>query len=105
MNKLFELSQVALKGHTLSFTVNGTPVICDLFEISEVLAHAGTEQVARMIVDPVGVGFHWPELDEDLSVSGILKAAGIQVDPTICSTNQSERAFRFDEECETVSLS
>jgi hypothetical protein len=33
----------------------------------------------KIVVDPVGVGFHWPELDEDLSVHGILRDAGIQL--------------------------
>jgi hypothetical protein len=77
MEKLFEISHVTLKDHQLSFKVNGTSVACDLARMSEVLARASKEQVANMIVDPVGVGFHWPALDEDLSVNGILKDLGI----------------------------
>lgn len=77
MEKLFEISHVTLKGYQLSFKVNGTSVTCDLAEMSDVLAPAGEEQVANMIVDPVGVGFHWPALDEDLSVNGILKELGV----------------------------
>jgi len=42
-------------------------------KISGVLAKASKEQLANMIVDPVGVGFHWPALDEDISINGILK--------------------------------
>lgn len=102
MDKMFELTQVALKGHMLSFKVNGQAVICDLAQISEALARASAEQVARMIVDPVVAGFHWPELDEDISVNGILKAQGIQVQPTIRPT---QNTFRFDKERERVALS
>jgi len=81
MEKLFELSQIILNGYLLSFKVNGISVTCDLAEMSDVLAQADKEQVANMIVDPVGVGFHWPALDEDLSVNGILKDLGIGLHP------------------------
>ncbi len=40
-------------------------------------------QVANMVVDPVGVGFHWPALDEDLSVKGMLRELEIEVRPLI----------------------
>ncbi len=79
MERLFEISRVALEGHTLSFEANGIPVTCDLAKASNILAQASAEQVVRMIIDPAGVGFHWPELDEDLSVRGILRDAGIQL--------------------------
>ncbi|MGH7494958.1 MAG: DUF2442 domain-containing protein [bacterium] len=79
MEKLFDISHVVLIDHFLSFQVNGIPVTCDLARSSDVLARASADQVARIVVDPVGVGFHWPELDEDLSVSGILRDAGIQL--------------------------
>ena len=77
MEKLYDISDVALNGHLLSFKVNDVSVTCDLSKASETLAKATCEQVANLVVDPVGVGFHWPELGEDLSVNGILKEAGI----------------------------
>ncbi|MCI0694651.1 DUF2442 domain-containing protein [candidate division KSB1 bacterium] len=77
MERLYNISDVALSGYILSFKVNGITVTCDLTKVSDVLAKASKEQVANMIVDPVGVGFHWPALDEDLSVNGILRELGI----------------------------
>jgi len=100
VDKIFDLSQVSLQDHILSFKVNGTPVVCDLSEISEVLASAGAEQVAKMIVDLVGVGFHWPELDEDISVRGILKAQGIHVRSAARPKTQSAESLSFEEEAE-----
>ena len=82
MEKLFEISHVLLKGHQLSFKVNDISVTCDLAKMSDVLARASKDQVANMIVDPVGIGFHWPALDEDLSVNGILKDLGIALHPS-----------------------
>ena len=91
MEKLFELSQISLNGHLLSFKVNGISVTCDLAKMSDVLARAGKEQVANMIVDSVGVGFHWPALDEDLSVNGILKDLEIALHPsTVAMEEQAE---------------
>jgi hypothetical protein len=77
MEKLYDITEVTLTGHLLSFKVDGVRVTCDLSKASEALAKATREQVENLVVDPVGVGFHWPELDEDLSVNGILKEAAI----------------------------
>jgi hypothetical protein len=87
MEKLYEVSHVAVNGHQLSFKVNGIAVICNLAKISEVLANATQEQIANVIVDSIGVGFHWPALDEDLSVNGILRELRIKLPVT----NQEEK--------------
>ncbi len=79
MEKMFDLREVKVEGHRLSFQVNGVPVICDLSQTSPIFARANAEQIARVVADPVGVGFHWPELDEDLSVNGILRDLGIHL--------------------------
>ncbi len=67
MEKLYDMGEVALQGYSLSFKVNGIPVTCNLAKVSKTLAQATPEQVAEIIVDPLGVGFHWSALDEDLS--------------------------------------
>ncbi|MDZ7361743.1 MAG: DUF2442 domain-containing protein [candidate division KSB1 bacterium] len=90
MEKLYNISDVSLKGYLLSFKVDGISVTCDLARISNVLAKASKEQVANMIVDPVGVGFHWPALDEDLSVNGILRELGIKL-PISAKEEMTER--------------
>jgi hypothetical protein len=47
MEKLFEITHVVLKGHFLSFQVNGIPVTCDLAKSSDILARASADQVAK----------------------------------------------------------
>lgn len=37
------------------------------------LRDASTEQVSNITIICDGTGLHWPDLDEDLSVTGILK--------------------------------
>lgn len=39
------------------------------------LLHATPEQRAHCIVAGAGFGIHWPDLDEDLSVEGLLRGA------------------------------
>lgn len=46
------------------------------------LLHASADQRARWELSAAGFGIHWPEIDEDLSVAGLLAGApapGIRV--------------------------
>lgn len=40
------------------------------------LLHASPEQRARCRIGATGHGLHWNELDEDISVAGLLKGRG-----------------------------
>jgi hypothetical protein len=42
------------------------------------LVKATTEQRARCEISGGGRGLHWPDLDEDLSVAGLLAGADVQ---------------------------
>jgi hypothetical protein len=44
-------------------------------QCSPVLARAMADQRQRAELSPGGYGIHWPLLDEDLSVDGLLRAA------------------------------
>ncbi|HVT03315.1 MAG TPA: DUF2442 domain-containing protein [Thermoanaerobaculia bacterium] len=39
------------------------------------LLHATLEQRAEWVIAGAGLGIHWPEIDEDLSVAGLLSGA------------------------------
>ena len=41
-------------------------------ECSPILANATEEERARLAVSPSGYGIHWPLLDEDLTVKGLV---------------------------------
>lgn len=41
-------------------------------EISDRLARADQEQRGNFEVSPSGYGIHWPEIDEDVSIDGII---------------------------------
>ncbi|MDS3860186.1 DUF2442 domain-containing protein [Thermosynechococcaceae cyanobacterium BACA0444] len=44
-------------------------------EISPRLAQAGQQERSIYQVSPAGYGIHWPLIDEDLSIEGLLKIA------------------------------
>ncbi|NEP10254.1 MAG: DUF2442 domain-containing protein [Symploca sp. SIO2C1] len=39
------------------------------------LAQATDEQLAKWEVDKLGIGIHWEELDEDITIYGLIKEA------------------------------
>lgn len=39
------------------------------------LLHATPEQLSRFQIAGAGYGIHWPEIDEDVSVEGLLRGA------------------------------
>ena len=50
-------------------------------ECSDKLANATAEQRRDAELSPGGYGIHWPQLDEDLSVSGLVLANDSNVKP------------------------
>lgn len=39
------------------------------------LAHATDDQLVKWEVDKLGIGIHWEELDEDITIYGLIKEA------------------------------
>ena len=52
---------------------NGVSIAFPVSMIPE-LAHASDAALARIEVGPAGIGIHWPTLDVDLSVAGVVRA-------------------------------
>ncbi len=57
-----------LSGHDVHVAVHQTG--------STVLPHARAEYLQIYDIDEDGIGIHWPVLDEDLSIEGLLRSAG-----------------------------
>jgi hypothetical protein len=53
--------------------VDGQEIRKSIFEISPILASASEEKRQAFEVSPSGYGIHWPLLDEDISIDGILR--------------------------------
>jgi hypothetical protein len=72
MIKHHELTDVKVCGGVLSLVVDGSPLSRDLRDLSPVLRRASDEELTVFEVSPSGYGIHWPRIDEDISIDGLL---------------------------------
>jgi hypothetical protein len=79
--------------------VDGRDYHVDISSPSQRLASATPTQRLKFVVSPSGYGIHWPDLDEDLSVDGLIGVKhkpplirstreGVERDSTQASTRQ-----------------
>ncbi len=72
MDKAHDVRSVSVSGCLLHLEVDGKRYEIDLAEQSQRLARATQSQRERIEVSPSGYGLHWPDVDEDLSVDGLI---------------------------------
>ncbi len=75
MTKAHEVSDARISGTTLTMVVDGRQYRFDLARASKRLARATQTQRENFELSPSGYGIHWPEVDEDLSIDGLLGVA------------------------------
>jgi hypothetical protein len=72
MDKAHEVGEISFCGNRMCLSVDGRAYEVDLSEHSRKLANASVEQRKHFVISASGYGIHWPELDEDLSVDGLI---------------------------------
>lgn len=72
MEKFHYIENVSCMGGKLSLFVDSQPLEIPLEKISKSLANATAEQLENFEVSPSGYGIHWPLIDEDISIDGLL---------------------------------
>jgi hypothetical protein len=75
MDKAHDVEAAAVAGRILRLRVDGQEYRIDLAEVSDRLAAATPRQRAHYEISPAGYGIHWPDVDEDLSIDGLIGAA------------------------------
>jgi hypothetical protein len=75
MKRIHHIDRIEYDGNTMLLTVNGRCYRIALEKASVALLRATPEERLNFHVSPSGYGIHWPILDEDLSVAGLLKTA------------------------------
>ena len=75
MKKHHEIEHVRIKSGILSLIVDGNPIKCDLKDVSPLLANATEAEQKEFEISPSGYGIHWPLIDEDISIDGLLGIA------------------------------
>lgn len=75
MKKHHAVEDVAFEENTLLIKVDGKTRRFALSDVSLRLMAASQTERARFEISPSGYGIHWPLLDEDLSIDGLLGIA------------------------------
>jgi hypothetical protein len=73
------VADVRIANGILFLNVDGKPLQQPLREVSKRLADAGEAELGLFEVSPSGYGIHWPLLDEDISIDGLLCIVHIPV--------------------------
>ncbi len=77
MDKVYELQELSVTRNTISFRLRSQDIKISIDQSgSRLLPNATIGQLQVFEIDDDGIGIYWPLLDEDLSVSGLLKSAG-----------------------------
>ncbi len=72
MKKHHQVENVRIEKGILNIIVDGSNIQCELKELSPLLAAAKEEELNEFEVSPSGYGIHWPLIDEDISLDGLL---------------------------------
>jgi hypothetical protein len=72
MKKLHKVERIVFDKDNLFLRVDGKEYKFRLADISGRLAGAPAEKREKFEISPSGYGIHWPLLDEDLSIKGLL---------------------------------
>ncbi len=72
MTKYHDVRDIRFKGKKFVATIDGEEWSFELREISRALLNASEEERNSHEISPSGYGLHWPLLDEDLSIDGLL---------------------------------
>ncbi len=75
MEKCHDVQQIGFEGSVMIVSVDNRRYLLPLSEVSPRLVSAGDIERKTYRVSPSGYGIHWPILDEDLSIDGLLKLA------------------------------
>lgn len=81
--KCHEIENISFEELTLVITIDGITRRFQLSDISRKLLAATPAERARFDVSPSGYGIHWPAIDEDLSIDGLL---GVVHSPSFAKT-------------------
>lgn len=71
--KRHSVEMVRFHENRLQLVVDGKEYEYELEKISKRLTGASKEQRETFRVSPSGYGIHWPLVDEDLSIDGLLR--------------------------------
>jgi hypothetical protein len=73
MKKYHEVKDLSFTETTMKITIDGKKHEFDLNKLSPRLKSSTHSDRHNYEISPSGYGIHWPTIDEDLSIDGLLK--------------------------------
>jgi hypothetical protein len=73
MTQIHNVQSITFSQSNLILSVDDQTYHLPLSEISQKLAQASEKERTAYQISPSGYGIHWPLIDEDLSIHGLLK--------------------------------
>ncbi|MCA1786439.1 MAG: DUF2442 domain-containing protein [Desulfobacteraceae bacterium] len=70
--KYHHINDIRFINQSMIIDIDGEKKVFDLNQISKSLADASENERSNFEISPSGYGIHWPLLDEDLSIDGLL---------------------------------
>ena len=74
MEKAYNITDIRFENDYIIVKVDELLIKLKVADISEKLAKATDKERLDYKISPSGYGIHWKQLDEDLSINGLLKA-------------------------------
>jgi len=72
MKPYHEITNLHFGGSFMILTIDGEEKRFNLENVSVILAHASEQEKNTFDISPSGYGIHWPLIDEDISIDGLL---------------------------------
>ncbi len=72
MKRYYDVTEVHFEGDVFHVTIDGQAKTFNIGEISQTLLNAPKKDRQTFEISPSGYGIHWPLLNEDLSIDGLL---------------------------------
>ena len=75
VKKYHDIGHIEIQPESISLSIDGKAYRFKFSEISQRLANASEIEKSTFEISPSGYGIHWPLIDEDLSVDGLLNVS------------------------------
>jgi len=85
MQKAHDIQELSFEDGRMHLQIDGRQYTFDLADISPSLLRASPEERMRYEISPSGYGIHWPLIDEDLSIDGLLGVKHVPPGPKVRS--------------------
>ncbi len=72
MDRLHNVESVEFKDDMMIIEIDGKAYKFDLANYSKKLLNASKTERGKYEISPSGYGIHWPMIDEDLSIDGLI---------------------------------